>query len=41
MGLLLFVIAIVQLVGAPANFFHEFIQHEADHTSQNGNYPQA
>lgn len=40
-GLLLFVIAIFQLVGTPASFFHELIQDQTDHTSKNGNYPQA
>ena len=41
MGQVLFVIAVMQLACASANFFDKFIQNEPDHTSQNGNYPQA
>lgn len=40
-GPVLFVIAVVQLVVASANFLYEFVQDEADHPSQYGDNPQA
>lgn len=38
MGLVLFVIAVMQLMRAPADLLYEFIDDEPDHSSKYGNY---